>query len=53
VRSHDDMRIISILPLCASLPGQGLLTRVDFPSLDDADAFHRLVCGIRGIAPGP
>jgi hypothetical protein len=22
-------------------------------SLDDADAFHRLVRGIRGVAPGP
>ncbi len=22
-------------------------------SLDDADAFHRLVCGIRGLEPGP
>jgi conflict system STAND superfamily ATPase/TIR domain-containing protein len=22
-------------------------------SLDDADAFHRLVCGIRGVEPGP
>jgi len=22
-------------------------------SIDDSDAFHRLVCGIRGVAPGP
>ncbi|MBN1810434.1 MAG: hypothetical protein JXA14_01205 [Anaerolineae bacterium] len=30
------------------------LTWVDFRSgLDDADAFHRFVFGIRGVAPGP
>ena len=30
------------------------VTWVDFRSgLDDADAFHRLVSGIKGIAPGP
>jgi AAA ATPase domain len=29
-------------------------TWVEFrDSLDDADAFHRLVCGIRGVEPGP
>lgn len=29
-------------------------TWVDFRnSLDDAAAFHRLVCGIRGVSPGP
>ena len=29
-------------------------TWVEFSdSLDDADAFHRLVCGIRGLEPGP
>ena len=29
-------------------------TWVEFPdSLDDPTAFHRLVCGIRGIEPGP
>jgi hypothetical protein len=29
-------------------------TWVEFrDSLDDADAFHRLVCGIRGLEPGP
>jgi hypothetical protein len=28
-------------------------TRVEFrDSLDDQDAFHRLVCGIRGMEPG-
>ena len=26
-------------------------TRVDFTSLDDEDALHRLVCGIRGVSP--
>ena len=26
-------------------------TRVDFTSLDDEDALHRLVCGIRGVRP--
>ena len=30
------------------------MTWVDFQNgLDDEQAFHRLVCGIRGIAPGP
>ena len=30
------------------------MTWVEFPKgLDDEQAFHRLVCGIRGIAPGP
>lgn len=30
------------------------MTWVEFPkSLNDEQAFHRLVCGIRGIAPGP
>jgi len=29
-------------------------TWVEFrDTLDDADAFHRLTCGIRGVAPGP
>jgi hypothetical protein len=28
-------------------------TWVEFLSLDDAQAFHRLLCGIRGQAPGP
>jgi GAF domain-containing protein len=28
-------------------------TRVEFRTVDDADAFHRLVCGIRGVSPGP
>jgi hypothetical protein len=28
-------------------------TWVEFPdSLEDPDAFHRLVCGIRGVEPG-
>jgi hypothetical protein len=30
------------------------MTWVEFrDSLDDADAFHRLLCGIRGVEPGP
>jgi hypothetical protein len=30
------------------------LTWVEFPqTLDDEGAFHRLVCGIRGLSPGP
>ena len=38
-----------------SLPGLLVdATWVEFHgSLDDPDAFHRLICGIRGVAPGP
>jgi hypothetical protein len=27
-------------------------TWVEFPTIKDTDAFHRLVCGIRGVPPG-
>jgi TIR domain len=38
----------------SSLPISGCTTWVEFhDSLDDRDALHRLVCGIRGIEPGP
>jgi hypothetical protein len=54
-------RVIPVLLPSASLPERGRLPRflsrltwVDFrPGLDDPDAFHRFVCGIRGVAPGP
>jgi WD40 repeat protein/energy-coupling factor transporter ATP-binding protein EcfA2 len=58
---RPDYRVIPVLLPGARLPERGRLPRflarhtwVDFrPGLDDADAFHRLVCGIQGIAPGP
>ena len=58
---RPDFRVIPVLLPGARLPERGRLPRflarltwVDFrPGLDDADAFHRLVCGIQGIAPGP
>jgi len=58
--STPDFRVIPVLLPGARLPERGRLPRflarhtwVDFrPGLDDADAFHRLVCGIQGIAPG-
>jgi len=54
-------RVIPVLLPGARLPERGHLPRflsrltwVDFRSgLDDPAAFHRLVCGIQGIAPGP
>jgi WD40 repeat protein/energy-coupling factor transporter ATP-binding protein EcfA2 len=59
--STPDFRVIPVLLPGARLPERGRLPRflarhtwVDFrPGLDDADAFHRLVCGIQGVAPGP
>jgi WD40 repeat protein len=59
--SRPDYRVIPVLLPGAQLPERGRLphflarhTWVDFrPGLDDAEAFHRLVCGIQGIAPGP
>jgi WD40 repeat protein/energy-coupling factor transporter ATP-binding protein EcfA2 len=59
--SRPGYRVIPVLLPGARLPERGRLPRflarhtwVDFrPGLDDADAFHRLVCGIQGIAPGP
>jgi energy-coupling factor transporter ATP-binding protein EcfA2 len=58
---RPDFRVIPVLLPGARLPHRGRLPRflarltwVDFrPGLDDADAFHRLVCGIQGVAPGP
>jgi energy-coupling factor transporter ATP-binding protein EcfA2 len=58
---RPDFRVIPVLLPGACLPHRGRLPRflarltwVDFrPGLDDADALHRLVCGIQGIAPGP
>jgi hypothetical protein len=54
-------RVIPVLLPNTQMPEKGPLpdflrrvTWVDFRSgLDDADAFHRLVSGIKGIAPGP
>jgi len=56
-----DFRVIPVLLPNAQMPERGRLppflarlTWVDFRAgLDDADAFHRLVCGIKGVAPGP
>ena len=53
-------RVIPVLLPDAHMPERGRLPRflsrltwVDFrQGLDDADAFHRLLCGIQGIAPG-
>jgi hypothetical protein len=56
-----DFRVIPVLLPDASMPERSRLppflarlTWVDFRAgLDDADAFYRLVCGIKGVAPGP
>ena len=56
-----DFRVIPVLLPGARLPERGRLPRflacltwVDFRAgLDDARAFHELVCGIQGLAPGP
>ena len=56
-----DFRVIPVLLSESQMPERGRLppflarlTWVDFRAgLDDADAFHRLVCGIKGVAPGP
>ena len=63
-RARDRTRGFRVIPVL--LPGAnpadpntlprflGRMTWVDFRSgLDDAEAFRRLVAGIRGIAPGP
>jgi energy-coupling factor transporter ATP-binding protein EcfA2 len=58
---RPDFRVIPVLLPGARLPERGRLPRflarltwVDFrPGLDDARAFHELVCGIKGVAPGP
>jgi len=58
---RPDFRVIPVLLPGARLPERGRLPRflarltwVDFrPGLDDPRAFHELLCGIQGIAPGP
>ena len=60
-RKQGGYRVIPVLLPMASRPGEEGLPRflrrttwVKFSrTLDDAEAFHNLVCGIRGIAPGP
>jgi hypothetical protein len=56
--SEQRFRVISVLLPGAkrdSLPALLVnATWVEFrDSIDDSDAFHCLVCGIRGVAPGP
>ena len=59
--SRGGYRVIPVLLPGASRPGEKGLppfllrtTWVKFSrTLDDAEAFHHLVCGIRGLAPGP
>ncbi len=56
-----DFRVIPVLLPGSTLPERGKLPRflarltwVDFRAgLDDAQAFHALVSGIQGVAPGP
>ena len=58
--AKDRFRVIPVLLPNSERPERGLLppflaaaTWVEFrKSLDDQDAFHRLVCGIRGVEPG-
>jgi len=59
-RVHDaGFRVIPVLLPGGRMPGRKDLPRfllrlnwVDFcKGLDDADAYHRLVCGVRGVAP--
>jgi TIR domain len=63
-RVRDSGRSFRVIPVL--LPGAERAERSSLPtflaattwvefrdSLDDADAFHRLVCGIRGVEPGP
>ena len=63
-RVRDSGRRFRVIPVL--LPGAERAERSSLPtflvattwvefraSLDDADAFHRLVCGIRGLEPGP
>jgi hypothetical protein len=59
--SGRSFRVIPVLLPVTERPERSSLppflvasTWVEFrDSLDDADAFHRLVCGIRGLEPGP
>jgi len=60
VSSRDSFRVIPVLLPDATEPTQEVpmflqaLTWIAFRgSLDDAEAFHRLLCGIRGVEPGP
>jgi WD40 repeat protein len=63
-RVRDSGRRFRVIPVL--LPGAKRAERSSLPtflvattwvefreSLDNADAFHRLVCGIRGVEPGP
>ncbi len=63
-RVRDSGRRFRVIPIL--LPGSDRAERSSLPtflagttwvefrdSLDDQDAFHRLVCGIRGLEPGP
>ena len=63
-RVRESARSFRVIPVL--LPGAQRAERSSLPtflgattwaefrdSLDDADAFHRLVCGIRGVEPGP
>src|SRR5580692_611838 len=63
-RVRESVRRFRVIPVL--LPGAEPAERSSLPtfltattwvefrdSLDDADAFHRLVCGIRGLEPGP
>jgi len=63
-RVADSGRRFRVIPVL--LPGAERAERSSLPTflaattwvefrdaLDDADAFHRLVCGIRGVEPGP
>jgi len=63
-RIRESARRFRVIPVL--LPGAERAKRSSLPtflaattwvefrdSLDDADAFHRLVCGIRGVEPGP
>lgn len=59
---HDNFRVVPVLLPDATMPSRGQLPRflsrltwVDFRSqegVNNMDAFHRLVAGIRGVAPG-
>jgi hypothetical protein len=63
-RVRESARCFRVIPVL--LPGAERAERSSLPTflaattwvefrdlLDDADAFHRLVCGIRGVEPGP
>jgi hypothetical protein len=58
---NQDYRVIPVLLPGATMPERGemprflsRLTWVDFRvGLDDPEALHRLVSGVRGVAPGP